>query len=61
VNQFLVVIELKGKNTERLKGHIISKRITANSAEEAVSEATNGNRLFEEEGFEIISVQILYI
>ena len=60
MNQFLVVLELKGKNTESLKGHVIAKRITANSAEEAVSKATNSNRLFEEEGFEIIAVQILY-
>jgi hypothetical protein len=55
-----VVLELKGKNTESLKGHIIAKTITANNAAEAVNKAATGNCLFEEEGFEIIAVQILY-
>jgi hypothetical protein len=53
-----VTIELKGKNTEALKGHIIPKRITADTAQEAINKATTG-RIFEEEGFEIIDVQIL--
>jgi hypothetical protein len=56
--EFLVIIELKGNNTETLKGHIISKRITADTAEEAVGKATQG-KIFEEEGFEIITVQPL--
>jgi len=56
--EFLIVLELKGKRTETLKGHIIPKRITANNAQEAVEKAANG-KIFEEEGFEVIAVQIL--
>ena len=56
--EFLVIIELKGNNTETLKGHVISKRITADTSKEAVAKATQG-KIFEEEGFEILAVQAL--
>jgi len=55
---FLVFIELRGDRTATLKGHIIPKRIIANSTQEAIDIATKG-KIFEEEGFEIISVQAL--
>lgn len=58
MTEFLVIIELKGNNTETLKGHVISKRITADTADEAVDKATQG-KIFEEEGFEIIAIQAL--
>jgi hypothetical protein len=56
MKQYLVFVKLKGKKTERLKGHIITKRTAANDAEQAVEIATKG-RIFEEEGFEIVSVE----
>jgi hypothetical protein len=55
---FLVIVQLKGQSTETLKGHIVPKRISANNAKEAVDLATKG-KIYEEEGFEIISVQAL--
>jgi len=51
-----VFVKLKGNKTERLKGHIILKRTTANDAEQAVEIATKG-RIFEEEGFEIVAIE----
>ncbi len=58
MKQYLIVVKLKGKKTERLKGHIILKRTTANDAEQAVEIATKG-RVFEEEGFEIVDIEDL--
>jgi hypothetical protein len=60
LKEFLVVVGLKGKRTETLKGHILQKRITANDADEAIDQAIKG-KIFEEEGFEIIAIQILYL
>lgn len=56
MKQYLVFVKLKGNKTERLKGHIILKRTTANDAEQAVEIATKG-RIFEEEGFEIVAIE----
>jgi len=56
MRQYLVFILLKGNKTERLKGHIIPKRITASDANEAVERATKG-KIFEEEDFEIIAIE----
>ncbi len=56
MKQYLVFIVLKGNKTERLKGHMIPKRITANDAHEAVERATKG-KIFEEEGFEIVAIE----
>lgn len=58
MKQYLVFVELKGKKTGRLKGHIILKKTTANDAEQAVEIATKG-RIFEEEGFEIVGIEDL--
>jgi hypothetical protein len=58
LTEFLIVMELKGNRTETLKGHIISKRITADNAQEAMTKATTG-KIFEEEGFEMIAIQTL--
>jgi len=58
VKQYLVFVRLKGAKTEKLKGHIVPKRVTANNADEAVRTATN-SRIFEEEGFEIVAVEDL--
>ena len=52
----MVFVKLKGNKTERLKGHIILKRIAADNAEQAVEIATKG-RIFEDEGFEIVSIE----
>ena len=56
MKQYLVFIILKGNKTERLKDHIILKRITANDANEAVERATKG-KIFEEEGFDIVAIE----
>ena len=56
MRQYLVFIILKGHKTERLKDHIIPKRITANDANEAVERAVEG-KIFEEEGFEIVAIE----
>lgn len=58
MRQYLVVVKIKGKKTERLKGHIILKRTAANNAEQAVEIATKGT-IFDEEGFEIVGVEDL--
>jgi len=56
MRQYLVFIVLKGNKTKRLKGHIISKRITSDDANEAVERAVKG-KIFEEEGFEIVAIE----
>jgi len=56
MRQYLVFIVLKGNKTKRLKGHIISKRITSDYANEAVERAVKG-KIFEEEGFEIVAIE----
>ena len=56
LKQYLVFVILGGHRTERLKGHIIPKRITANDANEAVEKAVEG-KIFEEEGFEIVAIE----
>jgi len=56
MTQYLVFIKLKGNKTERLKGHIILKRLTANDPEQAVKTATEG-KIFKEEGFEIVTIE----
>ncbi len=56
MKQYLVFIVLKGNKTERLKDHIIPKRITANDAHDAVKKATKG-KIFEEEGFDIVAIE----
>jgi len=56
MTQYLLVIELKGNKTKRLKGHIILKRLTANDPEQAVKRATEG-KIFKEEGFEIVTIE----
>jgi len=58
MRQWLVFTILKGNKTERLKGHIIPKRITASGANVAMERATK-DKIFVEEDFEIVSIEVM--